>query len=96
MNNADIVGIACIALGLLLILAALYASPWFLLASGFVVAVGAVVMITGGSLCLGNYDGEDDDASAEDAAEKPNGRFSKLEVGATSRTLEPPLTRVAL
>ena len=93
MNNADIVGIVCIALGLLLILAALYASPWFLLVSGIVVAVGAVMIITGGSLCRSMYD---DDASVKEAAEKPNGRFAKLEARDTSRTLEPPLTRVAL
>lgn len=93
MNNADIVGIVCIALGLLLILAALYTSPWFLLVSGIVVAVGAVMIITGGSVCRSMYD---DDASAEEGAEKPNGEFAKLEEGGTSRTLEPPLTRIAL
>ncbi|MBD40362.1 MAG: hypothetical protein CMB11_08380 [Euryarchaeota archaeon] len=93
MNNADIVGIVCIALGLLLILAALYATPWFLIVSGIVVAIGAVMIITGGSVCRSMYD---DDAIAEEDAETPNGGVSKLEERGTSRTLEPPLTRVAL
>ena len=94
MNNADIVGIVCIALGLLLILAALYASPWFLLVSGIVVAVGAVMIITGGSLCRSMYD--DNDANAKEATEKPTGKFSKLKAKDTSQTLEPPLTQIAL
>jgi len=94
MNNADIVGIVCIALGLLLILAALYASPWFLVVSGVVVAVGVVMIITGGSSCRSMYD---DDTGAERGAEEPKGTFVKIkEEKRPSGALEPPLTRVAV
>lgn len=94
MNNADIVGIVCIVLGLLLILGALYASPWFLVVSGVVMAVGIVMIITGGSTCRSMYD----DDSTEKSAGTSKDAFVKIKNGesTTSRSLEPPFVRVAL
>ena len=56
MNNADIFGIVCIVLGLLLVVPALYASPIFLIISGAGLAAGIVLIITGGSMCRNKQD----------------------------------------
>ena len=48
MNNADIVGLVCVVLGLFVVTAAVYADPVFLFVSGGAIAAGIVLIITGG------------------------------------------------
>lgn len=95
MNNADIAGIVCIVLGLLLVIPALYASPVFIIISGAVVAAGIVLIVTGGNMCRNDGWNNDDD---EQDVEKPKDVLIEVEEvnGTTGRGLEPPLTKVAL
>jgi len=97
MNNADIAGIVCIVLGLLLIIPALYASPVFIIISGAVVSAGIVLIVTGGNMFRNDgWDPNDDDKEDKDKVKKDLWVEIKEEKGTTSRGLEPPLTRVAL
>lgn len=95
MNNADIAGIVCIVLGLLLVIPAVYASPVFIIISGAVVAAGIVLIVTGGNMCRNDGWNNDDDKKDVD---KPKDVLLVVEEknGATGRGLEPPLTKVAL
>jgi len=93
MNNADIVGIACIVLGLLCVILALYASPVFLIVSGVVVAGGIVLIITGGNMCRAKQDREPDKRPLYAEAVP---KVVEVVDEPTGRALEPPLTRVAL
>ena len=56
MNNADIVGIILIVLGLLCTLIALYTEPVVLLVAGALIAAGIVLIITGGIMCRNKQD----------------------------------------
>lgn len=98
MNNADIAGIVCIVLGLLLVIPALYANPIFIIFSGAVVAAGIVLIVTGGNMF--RNDGWNNDDDGDDDGEKNVKKELWVEVkeekGTTSRALEPPLTQVAL
>ena len=97
MNNADIAGIVCILLGLLLVIPALYASPVFIIISGAVVAAGIVLIVTGGNMFRNDgWDPNDDDDDGEKKVKKDLWVEVKEEKGTTSRALEPPLTKVAL
>ena len=97
MNNADIAGIVCIVLGLLLVIPALYASPVFIIISGAVVAVGIVLIVTGGNMCRNDgWNNDDDDDDDDPKVKKDLWVEVKQEKGTTSRGLEPPLTKVAL
>ena len=58
MNNADIVGIILIVLGLLCTLIALYTEPVVLLVAGALIAAGIVLIITGGIMCRNKKDVE--------------------------------------
>lgn len=58
MNNADIVGIILIVLGLLCTLIALYTEPVVLLVAGALIAAGIVLIITGGIMCRNKQDVE--------------------------------------
>lgn len=93
MNNADIVGLVCIVLGLLLVILAVYASPVFLIVSGVVVAGGIVLIITGGNMCRAKQDREPDKRPLYAEAVP---KVVEVVDTPTGRTLEPPLTRVAL
>ena len=97
MNNADIAGIVCIVIGLLLVIPALYSSPVFIIVSGAVVSAGIVLIVTAGNMF--SNDGWNNDDDDEDV-EKPKDFFVEIKEeggeGTTSRALEPPLVRVAL
>lgn len=93
MNNADIVGLVCIALGLLLVILALYASPIFVIISGVIVAGGIVLIITGGNMCRGKQDREPDERPLYAEAVP---KVVEVVESPTGRAQEPPLTRVAL
>ena len=97
MNNADIAGIVCIVIGLLLVIPALYASPVFIIISGAVVSAGIVLIVTGGNMF--RNDGWNNDDDEDDDGEKKVKKDLWVEVKEekkTSRALEPPLTRVSL
>jgi hypothetical protein len=104
MNNADIAGIVCILIGLLLVLPALYASPVFIIVSGAVVSSGIVLIVTAGNMFRNdgwNNDDPSDDDDDDESGEKRAKKALWVEVeeegkGTTSRALEPPLMRVAL
>jgi len=99
MNNADIAGIVCIVLGLLLVIPALYANPVFIIVSGAVVAAGIVLIVTGGNMFRNDGwdpNDDDDDDDGEKKIKKDLWVEVKEEKGTTSRALEPPLTQVAL
>ena len=96
MNNADIAGIVCIVIGLLLVIPALYANPVFIIISGAVVAAGIVLIVTGGNMFRNDgWNNDDDDDDGEKKVKKDLWVEVKEEKG-TSRALEPPLTQVAL
>ncbi len=91
MNNADIVGIILIVLGLLCTLIAVYTNPIVLLVAGALIAAGIVLIITGGIMCRNKQDVE------------PKGRpvYAEavpkvVEVDDTGRACEPPLLSVRL
>jgi len=94
MNNADIAGIACIVLGLLLIIPALFATPIFLIISGVVLSLGIVIILTGGSMCSGALD--DRDGRDEDKGKGKVKQDVWVEVTGTGQLFVPPLTRVEL
>ena len=95
MNNADIVGLVCIVLGLFVIIAALYGSPIFLLVSGAIVASGIVLIITGGVMCRSKQDQEPTErplyAEAVPKVMEVGGKSKQ-----TGRALEPPLVHMEL
>lgn len=94
MNNADIVGIACVVVGLLCVILALFASPVFLIVSGVVVAGGIVLIITGGNMCRAKQDRKPGKRPLYAQAVP---KLMELEVAReTERPLEPPLTGMAL
>ena len=98
MNNADIAGIVCIVIGLLLVIPALYSSPWFIVVYGAVVSAGIVLIVTAGNMF--SNDGWNNDDDDDEDVEKPKDFFVEIKEeggeGTTSRALEPPLVRVAL
>ncbi len=96
MNNADIAGIVCIVLGLLLVIPALYANPVFIIISGAVVAAGIVLIVTGGNMFRNDGWNNDDDDDEKEKVKKDLWVEVKEEKGTTGRGLEPPLTQVAL
>ena len=96
MNNADIVGIVCIVFGLLLVVLALYASPVFLIVSGAVVAIGIVLIITGGVMCRAKEDQEPDTPPVYAEAVPKIVGVDAEEEDTTGCTRTPPLTRVRL
>lgn len=95
MNNADIFGIVCIVLGLLLVIPALYASSIFLIIAGAVLAAGIVLIITGGSMCRNKQDVKPQKRPLYAEAVP---KLMELEVERkTDQALEPPpLTGMAL
>lgn len=93
MNNADIVGLVCIVIGLFIILPALYGSPVFLLISGGVIACGIVLIITGGIMCRAKEDQEPDERPVYAEAVP---KVVEVESGTTGWGIEPPLTGMAL
>ncbi len=94
MNNADIFGIVCIVLGFLLVVPALYASPIFLIIAGAVLAIGIVMIITGGSMCRNKQDVTPDKRPLYAEAVP---KLMEVEVERkTEQALEPPLTRIVL
>lgn len=98
MNNADIAGIVCIVLGLLLVIPALYASPVFIIVAGAVVSAGIVLIVTAGNMFRNDgWNNDDDDIDDEKKIKKALWVEVKEEQKeTTSRALEPPLMRVAL
>ena len=56
MNNADIVGIVLIVLGLLCTILSVYTEPILLLVAGAAIAAGIVLIITGGVMCRNKND----------------------------------------
>jgi len=91
MNNADIVGIILIVLGLLCTLIAVYTNPIVLLVAGVLIAVGIVLIITGGIMCRNKNDVEPTETPVyAEAVPKV------VEVDDTGRACEPPLLSVAL
>ena len=58
MNNADIVGIVLIVLGLLCTILSVYTEPVLLLVAGALIAAGIVLIITGGVMCRNKKDVE--------------------------------------
>jgi len=58
MNNADIVGIVLIVLGLLCTILSVYTEPILLLVAGGLIAAGIVLIITGGAMCRNKNDVE--------------------------------------
>lgn len=97
MNNADIAGIVCIVLGLLLVIPAVYASPVFIIISGAVVAVGIVLIVTGGNMCRNDgWNNDDDDDDGSPKVKKDLWVEVTEEASTESRGPEPPLTKVAL
>lgn len=97
MNNADIAGIVCILLGLLLVIPALYASPVFIIIAGAVVSAGIVLIVTAGNMFRNDgWNNDDDDDDGEKKVKKDLWVEITEEKETTSRALEPPLTRVPL
>ena len=97
MNNADIAGIVCIVVGLLLVIPALYASPIFLIVSGLVVAVGIVMIVTGGSMCSGVLDDRDQRDKEKDTSGTKKDVWVEVTKEETGQLFAPPpLTMVVL
>ena len=91
MNNADIVGIVLIVLGLLCTLISVYTNPIVLLVAGALIAAGIVLIITGGIMCRNKQDVE--------PTKKPlyaEAVPKVVEVEDTGRACEPPLLSVPL
>lgn len=93
MNNADIVGLVCIVIGLFIVLPALYGSPVFLLVSGAVIACGIVLIITGGIMCRAKEDQEPDERPVYAEAVP---KIVEVESGTTAQPFEPPLVNMGL
>jgi len=91
MNNADIVGIILIILGLLCTVLSVYTTPVLLLVAGGLIAAGVVLVITGGSMCRNKHDVEPTERPLyAEAVPKV------VEVEDTGRACEPPLIAVSL
>ena len=84
MNNADIVGIILIVLGLLCTLIALYTEPVVLLVAGALIAAGIVLIITGGIMCRNKQD-------VEPGQRKVYAEVVEVMEEDTGCALEPPL-----
>ncbi len=93
MNNADIVGLVCIVIGLFIVLPAIYGSPVFLLIAGAVISCGIVLIITGGVMCRAKEDQEPDERPVYAEAVP---KVVEVESGTTGRPLEPPLVNMGL
>jgi hypothetical protein len=94
MNNADIVGIILIVLGLLVTLISVYTEPILLLVAGALIAAGIVLIITGGIMCRNKNDVEPSETPVyADAVPKV---FQETDEEVVGRTLEPPLIGVPL
>lgn len=92
MNNADIVGLVCVVLGLFVVTAAVYADPVFLFVSGGAIAAGIVLIITGGVMCRAKED-QDPDERPIYAEAVP--KVVEVE-DATAGAFEPPLVNMGL
>lgn len=91
MNNADIVGIVLIILGLLCTVLSVYTEPVLMLVAGGLIAAGVVLIITGGSMCRNKHDVE--------PAQKPlyaEAVPKVVEVEDTGHSCDPPLIAVSL
>jgi hypothetical protein len=93
MNNADIVGLVCIVIGLFLVIPAIYGSPVFLLIAGAVISCGIVLIITGGIMCRAKEDQEPDERPVYAEAVP---KVVEVESGTTGQPFEPPLVNMGL
>ena len=87
MNNADIVGIVLIVLGLLCTILSVYTEPVLLLVAGALIAAGIVLIITGGVMCRNKKDVEPTEQPLYAEAVP---KVVEVE-DSTDRTLAPPL-----
>lgn len=92
MNNADIVGLVCVVLGLFVVTAAIYADPIFLFVSAGAIAAGIVLIITGGVMCRAKEDQEPDEQPIYAEAVP---KVVEVE-GETGGAFEPPLVNMGL
>jgi hypothetical protein len=92
MNNADIVGIVLIILGLLCTVLSVYTEPVLLLVAGGLIAAGIVLIVTGGSMCRNKQDVEPTERPVYAEAVP---KVVEVEES-TGRACDPPLLSVRL
>ena len=94
MNNADIVGVILVVLGLLLTILATFTDPILLLVAGALIAAGIVLIVTGGIMCRNENDVEPSETPVY--ADAVPAVYEKTDDVVVGCALEPPLVGMRL
>ena len=94
MNNADIVGVILIVLGLVSTIVSVYTEPILLLVAGALIAAGIVLIVTGGIMCRNKDDVEPSQKPLY--AEAVPKVFEETRDAVVGHALEPPLVGMSL